>query len=84
MGTNPPPEALRRLTPRQRQIVMLMGYGARPAEVARELHLSRTTISFHLTRIMRRLGLHSRRELVKHAVLLAASAEDSEPHSPDG
>lgn len=75
---------LRSLTPRQRQVVLLMGDGARLSEVARELRITRTTVSFHVRRIVQKLGLHSRRELVKAAVLLARIAADPEPRSPEG
>jgi DNA-binding NarL/FixJ family response regulator len=81
-------DAMRRafssLTSRQRQVVMLLGDGARPAEVARELGVTRTTVSFHVRRIVQKLGLHSRRELAKAAVLLARAAGDTEPHPPEG
>jgi len=75
---------LRSLTARQRQVVLLMGDGARLSEVARELSITRTTVSFHVRRIVQKLGLHSRRELVKAAVLLARIAAGAEPRSPEG
>lgn len=75
---------LRSLTPRQREIVLLIGDGAKLSEIARELGVTRTTVSFHVRRIVQKLGLHSRRELVKAAVLLARVVGDTEPHSPEG
>ena len=75
---------LRSLTPRQREVMLLIGDGARPSEVALELRVSRTTVSFHLRRIQQKLGLHSRRELVKAAILLVRAAGDTEPHSSEG
>ncbi len=75
---------LRALTPRQRQVMLLIGDGARPAEVARDLRITRTTVSFHLGRIQQKLGLRSRRELVKAAMLMARVAGDIEPHPPEG
>ena len=68
--------AMRGLTPRDQEIMRLMGDGARPAEVAAELGISRVTVSLHLKQIRRRLGVHSARELVRYAVLVAASIEN--------
>ncbi len=70
---------LRALTARQRQVVVPIGDGARPSEVADELHVTRTTISFHLRRIRERLGLRSHRELIKVAILLARVARETGP-----
>lgn len=75
---------LRSLTPRQREVMLLIGDGARPSEVALELRVTRTTVSFHLRRIQQKVGLHSRRELVKAAMLLVRAAGDTEPHSAEG
>ncbi len=73
---------LHSLTPRQRQVMLLVGEGIRPAEIARRLDVSKQTVSFHLTRGMRKLGLRSPGEFLVYAVLLRRSPEESEPHSP--
>jgi len=60
---------------------MLLGEGHRPAEIARRIHVRKQTVSFHLTRAMRKLGLASHEELLVYAVLLRRSVDESEPHS---
>jgi RNA polymerase sigma factor (sigma-70 family) len=74
--------ALQSLTPRQRQVLMLLGDGIRAAEIARVLHLSKNTVGFHLKRVMRKLGVRDRRNLLVYAVLLRRSAEGPTPHPP--
>jgi DNA-binding CsgD family transcriptional regulator len=73
--------ALESLTSRQRAVLMLLGEGLRPAGIARGLDVSKQTISFHLTRVMRKLGSKSQEELLVCAVLLRRSTDESEPHS---
>lgn len=51
------------LTPQEEQIAVLVAEGATNAEVARELTLSTKTVEYHLTRVYRKLGLSSRRQL---------------------
>jgi len=74
--------ALRGLTPREQQVVRLMGDGLRAAEIGRRLGVRRNTVAFHIEHIKRKLGFASDRELLRYAVLLAACIEDLEPHSP--
>jgi len=53
------------LTPREAQIADQVGQGKSNREVAAALYLTPKTVEFHLTRIYRKLGVHSRSELVR-------------------
>ena len=55
------------LTPREREIVALVGRGLRNREIAQALHISSVTVRNHLTSIFRKLGLSSRVGLAAHA-----------------
>lgn len=50
------------LTARERQILPLLGIGKSNREIARALHISRHTVAFHITNILRMLGVSSRVE----------------------
>ena len=53
-----------RLTPRQMQVLRLLGEGASTAEIADMLHLSKETVRNHVRHVLRALGVHSRLEAV--------------------
>jgi len=77
--------ALHRLTPRQQQIVLLLGEGRSCTEIAKLLHLGPSTVTFHKHNIMRVLALGAERELVRYAVLvreLASGRPSSTPARP--
>ncbi len=61
-------EPLRRLTPRQIQVMRLATQGYRSREIARTLRLSEKTVEHHRHQLMRRLGLDSYADLVRYAV----------------
>ena len=64
-----------RLSGRETEVVRLIALGYTSAEVASELHLSQRTVDTHRERINRKLGLRTRRDLVRYALqhgLLAA------------
>jgi two-component system response regulator NreC len=56
------------LTTRERQVLELIAQACSNAEIGRQLGLSHKTIARHRERIMSRLDLHSRTELVKFAI----------------
>jgi two-component system response regulator NreC len=70
----PPESAVRKgrrleiLTSRERQVLELIAQGRTNAEIGQQLGLSHKTIARHRERIMKRLNLHSRTELVKFAI----------------
>ncbi len=56
------------LTEREREVLKLIGEGRTNQEIADMLFLSPNTVQTHRSRIMDKLGLHSRAELVKYAI----------------
>ena len=59
---------IRRLTPREEQVVALVAAGLSNREVAHELSLSEHTIKKYLFRIFDKLGISSRVELVLYGL----------------
>ena len=68
---------LRRLTPRQQEIVRLIGDGKSTAEIAELLHVSINTVAFHRKRARKALGLDTELGLVRYALLLQVSSEET-------
>lgn len=58
-----PVTPLEKLTTRQRAVALLVADGLTNDEVARELHVSQTTVKSHLASVMRRLEVRSRTQL---------------------
>jgi two-component system response regulator NreC len=56
------------LTPRERQVLQLIGEGCTSQEIADRLVISTNTVQTHRTHIMEKLNLHSRAELMKYAI----------------
>lgn len=56
------------LTPRERQILALIGAGHTNQEIAEQLSLSVNTVQAHRSHIIDKLNLHSRAELMRYAV----------------
>jgi two-component system response regulator NreC len=74
------------LTPREREVLRLTAEGYTGQEIAERLVLSPKTIDTYRQRVMEKLNLHHRSELVKYALrkgLLRADAFD-EPARPTG
>jgi DNA-binding NarL/FixJ family response regulator len=64
------------LTPRQREILQLVGEGKGTKEIATLLNLSVKTVQFHKTCLMQELNIHSTAELMRYAITQGlASAE---------
>ena len=64
---------LSQLTPRQREIVGMVGEGKSNAEIADSLGLTEKTITFHRTNIRRALGIANEWGLVRYAMLARLS-----------
>jgi DNA-binding NarL/FixJ family response regulator len=58
-----------RLTPRERQVVALIGDGLSNKEMATKLHISRDTVKNHVHSVLEKLSLHTRLEIAAHALL---------------
>jgi DNA-binding CsgD family transcriptional regulator len=59
------PTAPEKLTPQELQIALHVAEGKTNRDVAAALFLSPKTVEFHLTRVYRKLNIHSRAELVR-------------------
>jgi len=58
---------LSQLTPREKEVLKIIGEGKTTKQVAEELGLSVSTVGNHRKHICRKLGLHSTAELVAFA-----------------
>jgi DNA-binding CsgD family transcriptional regulator len=64
----PPPVATdlsERLTHREREVAEVIAYGASYREAADGLFITVKTVEAHLTRVYRKLGVHSKVQLVR-------------------
>lgn len=57
-------ERIRALSPREREVILLVGEGLKNAAIADRLNISETTVRHHMTSIFGKLELTSRLELV--------------------
>ena len=57
-----------RLTPREREVLILIAEGLSNGEIADKLVISIKTVDRHRENIMRKLNMHNRIELVKYAI----------------
>jgi DNA-binding NarL/FixJ family response regulator len=60
----PPPEMLDKLTPREREVLALVGRGQSNSEIAERLVLSPLTAKTHVARLFAKLGVRDRAQLV--------------------
>lgn len=70
---------LARLTPRQQEIVRLIGQGKTTAEIAKLLGIGPSMVTLHRANSRKALGIDSEWGLVRWAILMQASVEDAEP-----
>jgi DNA-binding CsgD family transcriptional regulator len=67
------------LTPRQQEIVLMIGRGLRSDEIAEKLGLTLHTINFHRKNIAGILGLDSEWAMVRYAVLVGMAEAAPDP-----
>lgn len=65
------------LTPRQQQIVRLLGDGKSTLSIAEELHVSPNTVTFHRKRIRKALGIPTEWGLLRYALVVRMGEERS-------
>lgn len=66
-GASPVPDT-NKLSPREREIIVLLARGASNKEIARELDLAESTVKIHVQGILRKLNLASRVQAAVYAV----------------
>jgi DNA-binding NarL/FixJ family response regulator len=69
--------SLSKLTPRQQQILLLMGEGKSATAIAAALDVGASTVTFHKQNIMRVLGLPSQDGLLQYAFLVRSATTTS-------
>ena len=55
------------LSERERDVLKLLARGVTTTTVAKQLHISRTTVNNHVQHILRKLGAHTRLEAIRRA-----------------
>ncbi len=65
------------LTAREREILKLLADGRTAREISDRLFISLKAVLGHRTRIMAKLGLHNRTELIKYAVRKGLTGTDA-------
>ena len=62
------PDIYESLTEREREILKLIAEGLTSREIANALYISQKTVQGHRTKVMEKLDLHNRTELIKYAM----------------
>jgi len=77
----PDSQALKRtvgdLTPRQREVLQLVGEGKGTKDIATLLNVSVKTVEFHKARLMEQLEVHSTADLIKFAIAEGLASSDT-------
>jgi DNA-binding NarL/FixJ family response regulator len=58
-----PDEPTKKLTPREREVALLVGRGLTNRRIALELSISEHTVANHVHKILKKLGLRSRAQI---------------------
>ena len=70
--------SLAALTPRQHEILRLLGEGKSTGGIADTLHLRTSTVSYHRANIRKKLGIDTEWGLIRYAVLMRADEAEEE------
>jgi DNA-binding NarL/FixJ family response regulator len=68
VATDRPNSPLSRLSPRERQVLALLGRGWDNSRIGRELSISQHTVRTHIQNILEKLGMHSKLEAATYAI----------------
>jgi DNA-binding NarL/FixJ family response regulator len=63
-----PKSKLQTLTPREQQVLRMIGRGMSRAEIAREISRSPKTVDAHRASIMEKMDIHDRVDLARYAI----------------
>jgi NarL family two-component system response regulator LiaR len=66
--TRKPKNQVEELTPREKEVLQLMGQGLTNPQIANELVISNSTVKFHVSSILGKLNVESRTEAVVYAM----------------
>ena len=84
MGLDAVHLSLSRLTPRQQEIVRLLGQGRSSGEIAEHFGLTTAAITWHRRHIREVIGLANEWELARFAILVHLATNEAEaPEPPD-
>jgi DNA-binding NarL/FixJ family response regulator len=67
-GVSPEKDLLKKISPRQREILQLLAEGKSAKEIASILNISTRTVEFHKYRMMEQLNIKTSAELVQYAI----------------
>jgi two-component system invasion response regulator UvrY len=84
MGIDAVHLSLSRLTPRQQEILRLLGEGRSSGEIAHRFGLTTSAITWHRARIRQTLGLANEWELARFAILVHLATSDPEAPATPG
>jgi DNA-binding CsgD family transcriptional regulator len=70
------------LTARELEVLGLLGADLRNADIAARLHISEKTVDHHVSAILAKLGVRTRREATQVAVARGIGPQDGEPAAP--
>ena len=68
------------LTPREREVLVLLARGRNQSEIAEQLVVTTKTVATHIQRVLGKMGVHSRAEAVAEAYRIGLVNGDFEAH----